>query len=400
MRCSARPWWEHDRWDLRVDDRIPRRPHEPQGHLPINLSLIQTGWLREGIRHWLRFALTDQTYRWTTAATRCRNLATYYDPWVLAHGFDHPGIDTDPAGTRAAFNDYLGWLQAPRQNSRKPLAENQIATIRSHVQALYTWAHDNADLLAASSGEPGWGQLSERHLLLWPPARRRRAAPPTTTRSDPIAPSDLGKMISHLEVLMTPTTEQASITTPGAGPCRYPGLGDAQAARAWLLQAMTGRRVSEILMLDFDCLTPLLPYEDAAEDALVARLRYQQTKVDGVDPTILVDLPAVRLIQEQQAWASARCDPGVQPAHLFLAPRHNHRGLRPRPYPSHQAALRRLDDLVALTDAGGNPLRYGQTHRLRHTRATDLLNAGVPIHVVQRYLGHRSPEMTMQYAQM
>ena len=31
--------------------------------------------------------------------------------------------------------------------------------------------------------------------------------------------------------------------------------------------------------------------------------------------------------------------------------------------------------------------------------ATSLLNTGVPIHVVQRYLGHLSPAMTMHYAQ-
>ena len=32
-------------------------------------------------------------------------------------------------------------------------------------------------------------------------------------------------------------------------------------------------------------------------------------------------------------------------------------------------------------------------------RATTLLNAGVPLHVVQRYLGHLTPTMTMTYAQ-
>ena len=37
-------------------------------------------------------------------------------------------------------------------------------------------------------------------------------------------------------------------------------------------------------------------------------------------------------------------------------------------------------------------------HRFRHTRATSLINAGVPVHVVQRYLGHLSAEMTMRYA--
>ena len=31
--------------------------------------------------------------------------------------------------------------------------------------------------------------------------------------------------------------------------------------------------------------------------------------------------------------------------------------------------------------------------------ATNLLNAGVPLHVVQRYLGHLTPTMTMTYAQ-
>jgi len=41
---------------------------------------------------------------------------------------------------------------------------------------------------------------------------------------------------------------------------------------------------------------------------------------------------------------------------------------------------------------------FQRTHRFRHTKATTLLNAGVPLHVVQRYLGHLTPEMTMTYA--
>ena len=32
VRCSPRPWWAHYRWDLALDDRIPRRPHEPATH--------------------------------------------------------------------------------------------------------------------------------------------------------------------------------------------------------------------------------------------------------------------------------------------------------------------------------------------------------------------------------
>jgi hypothetical protein len=56
---------------------------------------------------------------------------------------------------------------------------------------------------------------------------------------------------------------------------------------------------------------------------------------------------------------------------------------------------RRLD----VRDATGALVDFNRTHRFRHTVATSLLNTGVPIHVVQRYLGHLSPAMTMHYAQ-
>jgi len=58
------------------------------------------------------------------------------------------------------------------------------------------------------------------------------------------------------------------------------------------------------------------------------------------------------------------------------------------------ATWARLD----LRDSAGRLIGFQRTHRFRHT-ATSLLNAGVPIHVVQRYLGHLSPATTMHYAQ-
>jgi hypothetical protein len=129
----------------------------------------------------------------------------------------------------------------------------------------------------------------------------------------------------------------------------------------------------------------------------VAKLRYQQTKVDGVLPTILVEQAVVNVIREQQAWITRRY-PHLSPKYLFLGLRHQHQGQRPRTYQSYGVALNKLDKIHGFTDTVGNPLRFSQTHRLRHTRATELLNDGVPIHVVQRYLGHASPEMTLRYA--
>lgn len=105
----------------------------------------------------------------------------------------------------------------------------------------------------------------------------------------------------------------------------------------------------------------------------------------------------VSVIAEQQAWIR-RCHPDLVPKYLFLGVRFAHQGQRPRTYDSYSMALGKLDKIHGLTDAAGKPMRFSQTHRLRHTRATELLNDGVPIHVVQRYLGHASPEMTLRYA--
>ncbi|MGH3422721.1 MAG: tyrosine-type recombinase/integrase, partial [Streptosporangiaceae bacterium] len=60
--------------------------------------------------------------------------------------------------------------------------------------------------------------------------------------------------------------------------------------------------------------------------------------------------------------------------------------------------LTQLAAALQVTDATGALVDFQRTHRMRHTKATNLLNAGVPLHVVQRYLGHLSPEMTMHYA--
>ena len=46
---------------------------------------------------------------------------------------------------------------------------------------------------------------------------------------------------------------------------------------------------------------------------------------------------------------------------------------------------------LGIRDSTGRMVDFQRTHRFRHTRATSLLNAGVPIHVVQRYLGHLRP---------
>jgi hypothetical protein len=90
-------------------------------------------------------------------------------------------------------------------------------------------------------------------------------------------------------------------------------------------------------LLYFDPLGPIpgldRPTDSDDPDAFVPKLRYQQTKVDGVLPTILVEQAVVNVIFEQQAWLR-RQHPGLTTKYLFFGLRSHHHGQRPRTYHS------------------------------------------------------------------
>ncbi|MCA1676658.1 MAG: site-specific integrase, partial [Actinobacteria bacterium] len=182
--------------------------------------------------------------------------------------------------------------------------------------------------------------------------------------------------------------------------------------RITMLVALLGRRISEICLLDRDPLLPLLPAAAARRpdpeahsvaQAPVAKLRYQQTKIDDAPHTILVHAEVVAIIREQQQWAQRyfieRGAPGKAPKYLFLAVQMNRNGDRPYSDRTLRTLLTELALRLDVRDSTGAVVDFNRTHRFRHTVATSLLNAGVPLHVVQRYLGHLTPTMTMTYAQ-
>lgn len=277
-----------------------------------------------------------------------------------------------------------------------------MAAVQSAIQSFYDYLYDTPEAAVEATGDRRWISLGAHYTRLWSPAQQVRARRNHGSGPQYLAADDLTAMASCIQILQAPTGRSITVEPVGREPITTTGLGDPQAARAWLLQAATGRRASEVLMLDYRCMEPV-PGLDTANDpnSFIARLRYQQTKVAGVDPVILVEKYVVELVRAQQAWVRdhlglAEDDP--DPQYLFINPRQNYRGLRPRSYSSYSRVLSKLNQVTGLVDEHGHRLSFTATHRLRHTRATTLLNAGVPIHVVQDYLGHRSPEMTMHYA--
>lgn len=71
-------------------------------------------------------------------------------------------------------------------------------------------------------------------------------------------------------------------------------------------------------------------------------------------------------------------------------------GRRPGPRPL-QGGLNQAVAATGRTGADGQPLHV-VTHQLRHTYATALVNAGMPMQALMALLGHTSPQMTLRYA--
>ena len=132
-------------------------------------------------------------------------------------------------------------------------------------------------------------------------------------------------------------------------------------------------------------------------------MRYQQTKIESnLSNSIPVDAEVVAIIKAQQQVArdfmAAMGSPETEPRYLFMRTRINRRGTAAYSMATMHLRLKQLAEKLAITDSAGRPVEITKTHRFRHTAATNLINAGVPLHVVMRYFGHVSPEMTLHYA--
>ncbi|PZV13436.1 MAG: integrase [Pseudanabaena sp.] len=155
-----------------------------------------------------------------------------------------------------------------------------------------------------------------------------------------------------------------------------------------------GMRISELLLMKYDCLS-----QDKSGDWF---LQYHQFKMKK-DITIPISRELVGVIQEQQRYIREALLDSFK--YLFCA---NESGSRvscgafsasPRPM-SATAFSKMLNDLGekhSICNAAGDRWHF-QTHQFRHTVGTRMINSGVPQHIIQRYLGHETPDMTAVYA--
>lgn len=410
---SPLQWWQQDVWSPRHDPRIPLRPHEPLGSQTLSFLRVQQPWLREALKHYARFALETGSLTWGSLLQRFCHVGVYFGDFTLERQLDGPALVEQPEKQlRPVMMDFQAWLRTrPRTRGRRTrtgdVGSLAVLTLRQtqvSIRGFYDFAVDHREELADATGDGRFLQLSGAHLRLWRPGdvpggRGRALTNPAGYLED----TDLARMLEHVAVLGLPTDQSVEVTA-GRATRTVAGLGDPSGMRVWLIQALTGRRASEVLMLDFHPLLPVpgLGTASADDQEFVAKLRYQQTKIEGAPDTILVGSDVVALVHEQQAWLRERLQlaPGdPDPGYLFPALNRNPRGTRHRPLGGYHKGLQKLTERLELRDRQGRTLEFSKSHRLRHTKATTLLNLGVPLHVVMRYMGHLSPEMTLHYGQ-
>jgi site-specific recombinase XerD len=149
------------------------------------------------------------------------------------------------------------------------------------------------------------------------------------------------------------------------------------ASNALLLVRYTGIRIGECVDLPLDCLRSIAPGQWALHVPLGKLYTERLVPIDG----------SVRQIIHRLRFFRSLCpDP---PDGLLLARR---RGRNP--------LLRQLrTELLHVRTTLGIERRI-TPHMFRHTYATEMLRAGVSFPALMKLLGHASPEMTMNYAEL
>jgi integrase/recombinase XerD len=152
-----------------------------------------------------------------------------------------------------------------------------------------------------------------------------------------------------------------------------------------------GLRVGELCQLPLDCLK-----RDSKGGWFIQFMRLKVVK----ESTIPISIELAEYIQQQQNFIREHLD-GFP--YLFCASPYYYSvdDFVPKRKIMTLVAFNRCLNTLAknfnICDSTGKLWNF-QSHQFRHTVGTDMINNGVPQHIVQRFLGHESPEMTTVYA--
>lgn len=165
----------------------------------------------------------------------------------------------------------------------------------------------------------------------------------------------------------------------------------------YILLRETGWRGTDVLNLRYDnCLQYIW---NAKENCSVPYLCGEITKV-GIpllkDPIREEVAGMVKLLADEAAAKST--SENNPDRYLFNCYEGRCMGL-PFSKPAFSRAIQKMIDKNDIRDADGKPFHF-KAHGLRHTRAMEYAEHGMPIGIIQRLLGHCSLQMSLHYAKV
>ena len=157
----------------------------------------------------------------------------------------------------------------------------------------------------------------------------------------------------------------------------------------------TGMRIVELTLLKFDCLK-----KDAAGDFI---LTYTQPKMnDWHSIPVSKEVSDAVILQQKITldWFLKRGNT-TTPEYLFYGRRGKSQHWEPKPLCTStvRANLINFAKKHKIKDSNGKDWLF-HPHQFRHTFGTRLVNNGVSQTLVQKFLNHKSPEMTARYARI
>lgn len=311
-----------------------------KGITTIRFDHIPQLWLRTAIKRACRYRLgAGKSFGSVSIDERALR-------WFAIYLQRHQPQVNDPSGiTRAVLEHYLSYLTAAPQLSGNT-TNTYLVVLRAFLQACHrhSWM----------PGLPGEATLYLDEL--------------------PPRPRPLPRFI--------PEFVMAQLEDPD----NLARLPDETTRHLLVLIQETGLRARDACILAFN---PII-----VDSAGWPCLKYYNTKM-ATEQLIPLSQRAAEAIRAQQEHVRDRWPAGG--ACLFPSPVANPDGIRPFNYATLRGRLGDWQQDIGLHDETGQPVHV-TAHQFRHTLGTRLINAGVPQHVVQKMLGHASPQMTARYA--
>jgi integrase len=328
--------WADDHWHAALLG-VPAR----RGRGAARFDGVTHLWLRQAVKRWSRFRLATGCAMSTISAGALA--LTRFSRFLTGA---HPQV-TDPAGiTRAVLEDYLAWL----------LQQGYAASTRALTCSMLRVFFDAC------------------HRHDWLPG----LAPGATIYVEelPFHHDDLARFI--------PEFVMAQIEHPQA----LEQLPHLTTRNLVVLIIETGLRGGDACNLAFN------PVVNDSTGWPCLRFHATKTRAEQLVPLSTTAAETITAQQDQVRTLWPAGSPWLFPGIVDNAD-----GSKPYAHAVFGTQLRHWCDKIGLHDEAGQPIRI-TAHQFRHTFGTRLINSGVPQHIVQRLLGHASPNMTGHYARI